>query len=61
MGMTYGGFLSLIFAAQVPDKIGKIITFCPDASFLKQRKSFFIKMPSCRPVPCKRIFKSIDG
>jgi pimeloyl-ACP methyl ester carboxylesterase len=43
MGMSYGGFLSLVFAAQVPDGIGKIITICPGVSFLKQRKSFFLK------------------
>jgi pimeloyl-ACP methyl ester carboxylesterase len=43
MGMSYGGFLSLVFAAQVPEKIEKIITICPGASFQKQRKSFFLK------------------
>lgn len=42
MGMSYGGYLALIFAILVPEKINKLITICPGASLQKQKKTFFM-------------------
>lgn len=42
MGMSYGGFLALVFAILVPEKINRLITICPGASLQKQKKTFFM-------------------
>jgi pimeloyl-ACP methyl ester carboxylesterase len=43
LGMSYGGFLALIFAIYEPDKVGKLITICPGASLRKQKSVFFMR------------------
>ncbi|CAM3039172.1 alpha/beta hydrolase [Paenibacillus sediminis] len=43
MGMSYGGFLALVFAILLPNRVDKLITICPGASLQKQKKQFFLR------------------
>lgn len=43
MGLSYGGFLALLFAAHLPDRIDKLVTISPAASLLRQKLQFFVR------------------
>jgi pimeloyl-ACP methyl ester carboxylesterase len=55
-GHSYGGFIAMVLAAKIPERIGKLIIMSPGAAFQTQSKLFYIRcllagmMPSSKRI-----------
>lgn len=42
-GLSYGGYLALLFAIRIPERVERIVSINPGAALLPQRKAFFLR------------------
>lgn len=60
-GHSYGGFVALVIASLLPDRVGKLLVLSPGASLQRQSKRFFMKCLLAGMMPStKRLEKFMD-
>lgn len=42
-GLSYGGYLALLFAMHAPERVARVVSINPGAALLPQRKVFFLR------------------
>ncbi|PYI50522.1 alpha/beta fold hydrolase [Paenibacillus flagellatus] len=61
IGLSYGGFLALLFAIALPERVGRIAAISPGASLRPQSKRFFFRCMMAGFFPsAKRIERLMD-
>ena len=58
-GLSYGGFLTLNFALQAPDRVNRIVLLAPAGCFVRFRLAFWLRMASVMFLPPRAAFKSL--
>lgn len=58
-GLSYGGFLTLNFALQAPDRVRRIVLLAPAGCFVRFRLAFWLRMASGMFIPPRAAFKSL--
>ena len=58
-GLSYGGFLTLNFALQAPDRVKRIVLLAPAGCFVRFRLAFWLRMASGMFLPPRAAFKSL--
>jgi pimeloyl-ACP methyl ester carboxylesterase len=58
-GLSYGGFLTLNFALQAPDRVKRIVLLAPAGCFVRFRLAFWFRMASGMFLSPRAAFKSL--
>ena len=58
-GLSYGGFLTLNFALQAPDRVKRIVLLAPAGCFVRFRLAFWLRMASGIFLPPRAAFKKL--
>jgi len=58
-GLSYGGFLTLNFALQAPDRVKRIVLLAPAGCFVRFRLAFWFRMASGMFLSPRAAFKSM--
>jgi len=58
-GLSYGGFLTLNFALQAPDRVKRIVLLAPAGCFVRFRLAFWLRMASGMFLSPRAAFKSM--
>ena len=58
-GLSYGGFLTLNFALQAPDRVKRIVLLAPAGCFVRFRLAFWLRMASGMFLPPRAAFKRL--
>jgi len=58
-GLSYGGFLTLNFALQAPDRVKRIVLLAPAGRFVRFRLAFWLRMASGMFLSPRAAFKSM--
>jgi pimeloyl-ACP methyl ester carboxylesterase len=58
-GLSYGGFLTLNFALQAPDRVKRIVLLAPAGCFVRFRLAFWLRMACGMFLPPRAAFKSL--